>query len=130
MRLLLDTHVLLWMIERPDYLSRKELELLGRAEERFVSVISLWEVRMKHGTLDRDGQPKLAVSAVEANAFAMQQGIRLAPLTPADCIAPLSPPALHKDPFDAMLLVHADQLGARLLTRDRKLKAHPLVLIA
>ena len=45
-----------------------------------------------------------------------------------DRILRVDPPLPHKDPFDEMLLVHAHRLGARLMTRDRKLLGHPLTV--
>ena len=52
------------------------------------------------------------------------------PLVPDIAATPLSVPIAHKDPFDMLLLVHAQELGMKLLTRDEKLRDHPLAHIA
>jgi PIN domain nuclease of toxin-antitoxin system len=58
--------------------------------------------------------------------FAERAGWTFLPLVPRHALAPLSPPATHKDPFDEMLLIQAQVEGLRLLTRDRALLDHPL----
>lgn len=129
MKLLLDTHFLLWMMQDRGRLSSAELELLGRGDVTLlVSPIVIWEIRLKWNILDRDGNPKGLISPEAALNYVAQNGIEMAPLTGEQCAATLDPPIPHKDPFDEMLLVHAGQLGARLLTRDRLLVGHPLTI--
>lgn len=53
-------------------------------------------------------------------------GLEILPLDAETAATPLIIPIAHKDPFDEMLLVQAQQSGARLLTRDRPLLEHPL----
>jgi PIN domain nuclease of toxin-antitoxin system len=57
-------------------------------------------------------------------------GITLLDLDAAIAIAELVPPLDHTDPFDELLLAHAQQGGYRLLTRDRALASHPVALVA
>jgi len=129
MKLLLDTHFLLWMMQDRGRLSIAELELLGRVDVALlVSPIVIWEIRLKSNALDRNGHPKGLISPEAAMGYVTQNGIEMAPLTGEHCATPLDPPIPHKDPFDEMLLVHAGQLGARLLTRDRLLVGHPLTI--
>jgi PIN domain nuclease of toxin-antitoxin system len=61
-------------------------------------------------------------------AFAAAIGWELLPLTARHAAAPLAQPLTHKDPFDELLLVQAQEEGMRLLTRDAKLLGHPLVM--
>ena len=129
MKLLLDTHFLLWMMQDRPRLSVAELELLGRGDVTLlISPIVIWEIRLKWNSLDRNGRPKGQISPEAALGYVTQNGIEMAPLTGEHCAAPLDPPIGHKDPFDEMLLIHAGQLGARLLTRDRLLVDHPLAI--
>lgn len=129
MKLLLDTHFLLWMMQDRGRLSLAELELLGRNDVALlVSPVVIWEIRLKWNILDRNGHPRGMVSPEAAVGYVMQNGIEMVPLTGEDCAGPLDPPIPHKDPFDEMLLVHAGHLGARLLTRDRLLVGHPLAI--
>lgn len=127
MRLLLDTHIFQWLALSPEFLLPAEQGLLMRDDvQRFVSSVTIWELRIKwngfHPSGDRKGQFDPAI-AIE---FARGDGIELAALAPEDCAAVLETSVPHRDPFDEMLLVHAQQLGARLLTRDRLLSRHPL----
>lgn len=126
MRLLLDTHFLIWLARDPETITAKEQAALTRAQGRLVaSSISIWELRIKWNTR-RDASRAGLVEPAEAIRFARAQGIDLADLTAEDCAATLDPPIDHRDPFDEMLLIHAQRLGARLLTRDRALAGHPL----
>jgi len=129
MKLLLDTHFLLWMIQDRERLSLAERQLLAREDAiLLVSPIVIWEIRLKWNSIDRDGRPKGSLSPKAALDYIAQNAIEIAPLTAEHCAVPLDPPIPHKDPFDEMLLVHASQLGARLLTRDRLLIDHPVAI--
>ena len=130
MKLLLDTHFLLWLMLKPAQISRLEQAEIEGAESLHASVISLWEFRIKWNSIDRHGRRKGETSPEDAMTFIDKSDIRLWPLTGADFIEPLDPRPDHKDPFDEMLLVHAQRLGARLLTRDRRLSDPPVALIA
>ena len=129
MKLLLDTHFLIWIAIEPGKITAAERALLIAPEtEPMLSVLSIWEIRLKWETLDRHGRRKGIVSPEAAIRIAVDSMIALASLHPDDVTLPLDPPLPHRDPFDEMLLVHAKRLGARLLTRDDKLAGHPLAL--
>ena len=128
MRLLLDTHVLVWLANRPEKLSEAAKTLLARPSNRaFVSSVSFWELRMKWN-VSRGAAREDLLDPMVAIPFAEKHGFELAALSPADCIVSLDVKLEHRDPFDEQLLIHAHQLGARLLTRDRRLIGHPLAL--
>jgi PIN domain nuclease of toxin-antitoxin system len=97
MKLLLDTHVLLWAAGKPEKLSRKARRLLEEPENTLVfSPVSLWEIAIKH-TLGRDD--------FRADIRLLRRGLRDAgyeelPLTSDHAVGLGSLPPLHKDPFD------------------------------
>ena len=93
-----------------------------------ISPIVIWEIRLKWNSINRHGLRKGLLSPEAALELIAQSPMKFIPLTAEHCAAPLDPPIPHKDPFDEMLLVHAAQLGARLLTRDRLLVDHPLAI--
>lgn len=127
MRLLLDTHILLWAIVDPGLLSIHEDRLLrATGTEVYVSAVSIWEIRIKSNTFDRSGARKLETSPLAALAFVGEMGWNMVALTAAHAAAALRDPVPHKDPFDELLLVQAQEDGLRLLTRDRSLAGHPL----
>jgi PIN domain nuclease of toxin-antitoxin system len=125
-RLLLDTHILVWLATERDKLTVAELAAIAAAEALFLSAISIWEIRLKW----RNSLPKaLATGLVTpeaALAFVDSSPIKLVSLDAHDSARPLEPQPPHGDPFDEMLLAQADGLGAKLLTRDKHLRDHPL----
>ncbi|MEI9850461.1 MAG: PIN domain-containing protein [Sphingomonas sp.] len=127
MKLLLDTHIFLWAAKAPERLTAAEHGLLARREVRpIVSSVTIWELRIKWNSFHPSGDRKGEFDPAEAIEYARRDGIELAALQPEDCAVILVSPVRLGDPFDEMLLVHAQQLGARLLTRDRLLLEHPL----
>ncbi|QQV76613.1 type II toxin-antitoxin system VapC family toxin [Sphingomonas aliaeris] len=129
MKILLDTHFLVWLATLPDKITKREfLALERRTEPLIVSAISIWELRVKWHAYDPKRREKESIDPDTALSFAMANDFAMAPLEPSDCILRVDPPIPHKDPFDEMLLVHAYRLGARLMTRDRKLLGHPLTV--
>lgn len=127
MRLLLDTHIFQWLALSPELLLPGEQELLAhKSAHRLVSSVTIWELRIKWNSFHPSGDRKGWFDPVDAVEFARRDGIELAALAPEDCAARLDDTLPHGDPFDEMLLVHAQRLGAKLLTRDRILVRHPL----
>jgi PIN domain nuclease of toxin-antitoxin system len=131
MKVLIDTHYLIWLATEPGQITSAEHALFDRVSGNlYVSPVSIWEVRLKWQAIDRDGRRKGVLAPDAAMQFSELAGLALVPLTGADCAETLDPVTPHKDPFDEMLLIHASQLGARFLTRDRILRRHPLALTA
>lgn len=129
MRLLLDTHIVLWLARSPDKLNAAEQALLADVRlERLVSSATIWELRIKWNGRKSNASREGLMDPLAAIAFAEQQDLKLAVLTPIDCATSLDVPLGHRDPFDEMLLIHAMRLDAKLLTRDRLLAGHPLTL--
>lgn len=126
MKLLLDTHIIIWMMHQPQSMSRGERRAILQASVRYASAASFWELRIKWNLRDRFGQRKGSVDPASAIAFSRQNEIEMIPLTEEDSICLLDQTLSHRDPFDEMLIVQADRLGARLLTRDSQLIGHPL----
>jgi PIN domain nuclease of toxin-antitoxin system len=128
MKLVLDTHFLIWMANTPGEISAAEQRAINGARSRHVSAASLWELRIKWRLRDRKGRRKGTLDPAQALVFIDTNSIDLISLEATDSMFTLEPPIDHRDPFDEMLLVHAQRLGARLLTRDRLLRDHPLAL--
>ena len=129
MNLVLDTHFVIWLILDPSRLKSWEQAVLSSGEwQPVLSAASILEMRIKWERRNRQGVRKGELDPTAAIAFAVENDIALAALSLADCAATLIAPIPHKDPFDQMLLIHTQQLGARLLTRDGTLRRHPLAL--
>lgn len=127
MNILLDTHFIIWMATDPSRLLPHEHEVLDSDDNQIiVSAISIWEIRLKWARSYSSGKRKGALDPIDALAFVQSAELSLLMLDPETAAMPLLAPLNHKDPFDELLLVQAQQSGARLFTRDRLLLAHPL----
>ena len=129
MRLLLDTHIVVWAALDPKALSETERRLMTDAEGRLVlSAVAIWELRLKWHSFHISGQRKGPVDPASVVAFASRMDWEFLPLTAHHAAVELVHPLEHKDPFDELLLVQAQEEGLRLLTRDSKLDRHPYAL--
>ena len=126
MRLLLDTQILVWLIDDRARLSPRERTAIAAADELLVSALSLMELRIKRRAERRRGKPESILSPADAIAFCEARRIAFHPFLPANTTLDLGEELPHGDPFDEMLLAHTQALRARLLTRDKKLRRHPL----
>ncbi len=93
-----------------------------------LSAVAVWELRLKWHSLHISGARKGPVDPASIVAFAEAMDWELLPLTARHAAAGLSQPLGHKDPFDELLLVQAQEEGMRLLTRDAKLAGHPFTV--
>lgn len=117
MRLLLDTHALIWALVTPDRLPAAAHHAIQAAEnEVFASLASAWEISIKValrrldfdvGTLER----ALAASGLQQLGINLQHTARVATLPPH-----------HRDPFDRMLVAQALCESMTLVSRDRELR--------
>ena len=124
MRLLLDTHVVLWLAEDSPRLSPQVRREVESADERpWLSVVCLWEmaVTMSLGRLAVDGDlGELADGLVLEELAVRSEHVR----------AVLGLPLHHRDPFDRLLVAQARVLGAVLVTSDPKMSAYDVPLLA
>lgn len=115
MKLLVDTHLLLWAAAEPDRLPPTARELLERSDvEPLFSAVSLWEIAIKR-TLDR---PDFQVDPRLLRRGLIDNGYVELPVTSDHAIAVFELPSIHKDPFDRMLIAQAIVSGIELLTAD------------
>lgn len=117
MKVLLDTHLLLWSANEPTRLSPKARALLGDpATEPLFSAASLWEVAIKTGLARADFQ----VDARLLRRGLLDNGYAELPILAAHVIAVGALPEIHKDPFDRLLVAQATVEGIVLLTSDAR----------
>ena len=124
MRLLLDTHILLWRLAGSTRLPASALALMDeQATELLASTISIWEVAVKWSL--RKGLPDDMPLSGGAFAAALgEAGIEVLPVQPAHAAALDDLPLLHRDPFDRFLLATARCERLSLLTHDAALGAY------
>ena len=124
MRLLLDTHILLWRLAGRDRLSAKAIELIDETATQVVaSTVSVWEVAIKW-SLRKGSLDDMPLSGRDFVAALDAAGIEVLPIRPSHAAELDDLPSLHRDPFDRLLLATAQVEGLTLLTRDTQLGAY------
>ena len=122
MKLLLDTHLLLWAAGEPHRLSADALALIDAPEnELFFSAASLWEIAIKRGL----GRYDFRVDARLLRRGLLDNGYSELPIGSEHAVAIDSLPPLHRDPFDRLLVAQATVEGITLLTSDVQVAAYP-----
>ena len=125
-RLLLDTRWLYRMMPARDSLSAAERRFLAIPGVRIhVSAVSIREMRLKFHARRRSGARKSRFDPDDALAALEALAIPLLPMTPAHAARSLETPIPHKDPFDELLVVQAQEENLKLPTADRLLLGHP-----
>jgi PIN domain nuclease of toxin-antitoxin system len=115
MRLLLDTHILLWAAGEPQKLSESARTLLKTPENNlFFSSASIWEIVIKLGL----GREDFRVDPYRLRKMLIAHGYTEIAVTSEHALKVYSLPFLHKDPFDRLLVAQARTEGMLLLTGD------------
>lgn len=118
MKLLIDTHLLLWAASDDAKLPRLARELIGDPDHTpCFSAASLWEIAIKRGLGRSDFQadPRMLRRGLLDNGYVEW------PVTSEHAVAIDTLPMIHKDPFDRLLLAQARSEGAILLSADDQL---------
>jgi len=116
MRVLLDTHIVLWWLTGDRRLSKQADRVIKDADNViFVSAASLWEVAIKAGLGQIEADPFAIQAAIEPSGFAEL------PVTGKHAARVATLPSHHRDPFDRMLLAQSLAEPMRLLTSDATL---------
>lgn len=118
MKLLVDTHLLLWAAADSDRLPHAARQLMVDPEnELWFSVVSLWEVAIKRGLnrLDFQVDPRQLRRGLIENGY-VELAIRSEHVLGLDLLPPH-----HKDPFDRLLVMQARAEGIALLSNDEAL---------
>lgn len=122
MKLLLDTHLLLWAAGSPERLPAAALSLLEDPKNELIfSAASLWEITIKRGL----GRADFQVNARVLRRGLLDNGYQELPVSSAHAVSVDSLPLLHKDPFDRILVAQATVEGIALLTADKLVAQYP-----
>jgi PIN domain nuclease of toxin-antitoxin system len=115
LRLLLDTHVIIWALEEPArFRADTRAALENPANDLYVSVVSPWEIAIKHAKGQLAPPPDL-LEELRRQSFAelrvsWEHGLAAGAL-----------PLHHRDPFDRMLVAQAQSEGLTIVTDDPKI---------
>ncbi len=122
MRLLLDTHVLLWAVLDDPRLTDAQARAISEAD-LYLSAASVWEIGIKRAVGRLDVPEALFEIALEA-------GCRPLPISWAHAEAAAALPMHHADPFDRMLIAQARAEGLNLASSDSRFAAYDVTLVA
>jgi PIN domain nuclease of toxin-antitoxin system len=118
MRLLLDTHVLIWWLERGKNITPKLREQIGLPDNKiFISAASAWEIAVKK-TSGKLQTPDDLEEQIKHHSF-----------TPLNIELSHALPLHHRDPFDRMLIAQCQIEGLILATHDTKLSMYDVPLL-
>ncbi|HEX5057755.1 MAG TPA: type II toxin-antitoxin system VapC family toxin [Kofleriaceae bacterium] len=128
MKLLLDTHVVLWSATDPERLSEgARTAIEDGANEVLVSIVSAWEIALKQsiGKLDLPSHAEQWLPEV-----LKKSGFEVAELGLTAALRVRSLPWHHRDPFDRLLIAHALEDGFTLVTHDSAFSSYGISLLA
>jgi len=122
MKLLFDTHLLIWAVEDSPLLPKSVGRLIDDTKnDLFFSAASVWEMAIKHGV----GRHVVSVNPRRLRRGLLDNGYSELPITSEHAVAIDALPPLHKDPFDRILIAQATIEGITLLTVDRIMARYP-----
>jgi PIN domain nuclease of toxin-antitoxin system len=126
--ILLDTHVLAWLVAKPEKLSRRAASAIRRAlvgDGLAISDVTLWELAylFSRGILHSHGTVENAIQN-----FVTSTGVNVRPITPEiAALATQFPESYPKDPLDRLIGATARAEGLALVTRDEMIRSSPLL---
>jgi PIN domain nuclease of toxin-antitoxin system len=118
MRIILDTHVLLWVLADSPQINQIKPLILSNETEIYISTASWWELAIKISI------GKIGIKLDEIRAASADSGFIDLPVLGAHTQTLLTLPLLHRDPFDRMLVAQAISEPMQLLTNDTALQAY------
>lgn len=123
MRLLLDTHVVLWWLGASERLSTQAEEAINNVESAvFVSAVTACEIAQK-SVVGKLRFPDDLTEQISANDFTEL------PITARHALATTNLPLHHRDPFDRLLVAQAQCEGLTLVTANRKLTVYEVPIL-
>ena len=123
MRLLLDTHIFLWIADNSLRLNAKARELVESASAVYISSATIWEVAVKARTGKMIVDPDALLLEID------KCGFQELPVSGRHAVGVARLPLIHNDPFDRLLVAQALSETMRLLTADAKLAAYSELVI-
>jgi PIN domain nuclease of toxin-antitoxin system len=123
MRILLDTHIFLWLINDDLRLSASYREAIQNPNnEKFLSVVSIWECVIKYqvGKLDFPSSPEIYLPQERRKHL-----IKMLTVNENSIARLIGLPLIHKDPFDRLIMAQALQNDLIMMTEDKLILAYP-----
>jgi PIN domain nuclease of toxin-antitoxin system len=122
--MLIDSHILIWLIKGQDLISPAAAMVLDRLDDRpMISMASVWEIEIKRAI------GKLDLGTFQWKNDNITEAVEILPITVADAVAAAGLPFVHKDPFDRMLVAQALNRGLSIMSRDTLLRQYGVPVI-
>jgi PIN domain nuclease of toxin-antitoxin system len=122
--MLIDSHILIWLIKGQDLISPAAAMVLDRLDDRpMISMASVWEIEIKRAI------GKLDLGTFQWKNDNITEAVEILPITVADAVAAAGLPFVHKDPFDRMLVAQALNRGLSIMSRDTLLRQYGVPII-
>ena len=122
--MLIDNHILIWLIKGQDLISPAAAMVLDRLDGRpMISMASVWEIEIKRAI------GKLDLGTFQWKNDNITEAVEILPITVADAVAAAGLPFVHKDPFDRMLVAQALNRGLSIMSRDTLLRQYGVAII-
>ncbi|GAB6097527.1 type II toxin-antitoxin system VapC family toxin [Desulfatiferula olefinivorans] len=123
MKILVDTHIFLWMLSTPEKLTEKRQYAINSPDnDIFLSALSIAELMIKQSI----GKITISFNPLK---MALETGLDILDFSGQNAITLGSLPLHHKDPFDRMLIAQAIDHGLALMSDDEKIKHYPCNII-
>jgi PIN domain nuclease of toxin-antitoxin system len=126
-RILLDTHIFLWLQTEPEKLGDQLALVEDEGNDLLFSAASSWEIAIKYG-IGRLPLPEPPERYVPARMGAI--GAQPFPVEHSHALAVAALPPLHDDPFDRLLVAQAGALGVPLMTSDERVSQYEVETLA
>jgi PIN domain nuclease of toxin-antitoxin system len=122
--MLIDSHILIWLIKGQDLISPTAAMVLDRLDARpKISMGSVWEIEIKRAI------GKLDLGTFQWKNDNITEAVEIVPITVADAVTAAGLPFVHKDPFDRMLVAQALNRGLSIMSRDTLLRQYGVPVI-
>jgi len=125
MRVLLDTHILLWCLQGSKKLPARAVEIIQNADEVYASVASLWEIAIKYSL----GKIEIDIEFTELEQAIVGSGYESLSVESVHTVQLVELPYLHRDPFDRMLVAQSIVEPLRLVTSDAQVARYGSTVI-
>lgn len=122
MNILLDTHLLLWIASEPERVPKSVVDLImDDGVTAFFSAANIWEIAIKSGL----GRPDFELDSGLFRRSLLDHGYQEMDVTGAHAAHVQTLPAIHRDPFDRMLIAQSQLEKMTLYTRDAQVAQYP-----
>ena len=122
MRYLLDSNVLVFLLSAPSELSEEAARVVRFEPDLYASMASLWEIGIKQSL----GKLRIGLTVPEIEEQCLERDIRILPIRSAAIERLKQLPDIHRDPFDRLLVAHAQEEGMTIVTRDKTIPLYPV----